>query len=78
MESLLGVYEKGLKGVLNLQLDEKHCPLCGKENHCMAGTKEQDQCWCMKEKVSKEVLELVPQEMKGKYCICQNCLRNGQ
>ena len=63
-----------LKGVPNLQLDKKHCPICGEENHCMAGTNEQYQCWCMKENIPKEVLELVPKELKGKYCICQNCI----
>ncbi|MGX9136025.1 cysteine-rich CWC family protein [Rummeliibacillus sp. JY-2-4R] len=65
--------QKTEKGLLNLQIDEKYCPICGEENHCMAGTSEQDHCWCKNVKISKEVLKLVPVEMKGKYCICQNC-----
>ncbi|WP_146553056.1 cysteine-rich CWC family protein [Rummeliibacillus sp. SL167] len=57
-----------------MQHDEKHCPLCGQENHCMAGTGEENHCWCMTAKIPKEILELVPQHLKGKHCICQNCV----
>jgi len=65
-----------LRGGRSLQLDENHCPLCGGENLCLAGTEQQNSCWCMKVKVSKEILEFVPKEIKGKYCICQNCIED--
>jgi hypothetical protein len=40
----------------------------------MAGTGEENHCWCMTAKIPKEILELVPQHLKGKHCICQNCV----
>lgn len=53
----------------------EYCPLCGGENKCMAGTLEQINCWCGKEiGFPKELLELVPQESRGKHCICKKCL----
>lgn len=57
-----------------MKLDEKHCPLCGGENRCMADSEEE--CWCTKENVPKGIIELVPEEAKDKYCICHNCIDN--
>lgn len=57
-----------------MQPKENYCPLCGGENYCLAGTEQQYSCWCMTAKVPKELLELVPHNMKGKLCICENCI----
>lgn len=55
-------------------LDEQICPLCGGNNYCKARTTEQSNCWCMITTIPKEILEAVPNESKGKQCICQNCI----
>lgn len=57
-----------------MQVDEKHCPLCGGDNHCQVEVNQQTSCWCMTAKVPKGVIEAVPVESKGKQCICQNCI----
>ncbi|MGE7625199.1 cysteine-rich CWC family protein [Viridibacillus sp. NPDC096237] len=53
----------------------KHCPVCGEENKCMAGGEEKNTCWCyMEEGFPKGIFDLVPQESKGKHCICKKCV----
>lgn len=55
-------------------INEQICPLCGGDNHCKAKTAEPFTCWCMATTVPNEILEAVPDESKGKQCICQNCM----
>ncbi|MFJ7737551.1 cysteine-rich CWC family protein [Lysinibacillus sp. NPDC097287] len=57
-----------------LQVDEKHCPLCGGDNHCKVGTDQQMACWCVTAKFPNGILGTVPVESQGKHCICQNCI----
>lgn len=52
--------------------DEKKCPLCGELNACQAGTL--NKCWCQNIKVPEALLEKVPEEKKGKVCICYSCI----
>ncbi|QIL82152.1 cysteine-rich CWC family protein [Diaphorobacter sp. HDW4A] len=56
--------------------DTSHCPLCGQANQCaiVAGLPPES-CWCMNEPVSNEALERIPQEQRGKACICPACAR---
>ena len=56
------------------KLTEKHCPLCGEENKCMAGIESQNTCWCYIENFPNGIFDLVPPESKGKQCICKNCV----
>lgn len=50
---------------------EKICPICGKTNNCQHG---QGGCWCDKVKFPKELLDMIPEESKGKACVCKSCL----
>jgi hypothetical protein len=52
------------------QKQEEICPLCGQNNNCQHGK----ECWCITIKVPKYVLDLVPEDKKGKACICKNCI----
>ncbi|MBW5446320.1 hypothetical protein GE107_09640 [Cohnella sp. CFH 77786] len=58
------------------RFDAKSCPLCGQDNGCgnEAGKPEGD-CWCTQATFPKEMLQLVPDDLRGKACICQSCLR---
>lgn len=47
------------------------CPFCKKDNKCQASQKE---CWCFTIKVPKDLIGLVPKELKGKSCICKDCI----
>ncbi|WP_424767166.1 cysteine-rich CWC family protein [Paenibacillus sp. sgz302251] len=51
------------------------CPICGEPNHCgVKDVKEQGvECWCFHEHFPKGLLALVPEEKRGKACICKTC-----
>lgn len=53
--------------------DQDCCPLCGESNRCASARGEAEECWCMNVKIPKEVLQRVPDQLKGKSCICQTC-----
>lgn len=51
------------------------CPLCGKENHCAtAAGSDPYRCWCMTTKVPEELLERIPKDIRGKACVCKECV----
>lgn len=50
---------------------EKICPLCGQNNNCQHG---QGWCWCDSVKIPKYILDMIPDDKKGKACICKSCL----
>jgi len=54
------------------ELCADRCPICGGPNDCgvAAGKSE---CWCANVKISVEALEKVPEEAKGKVCVCRKC-----
>ena len=52
---------------------EKMCPLCGKPNNCLKGNKN---CWCNYVMIPKELIEKIPEEERGKSCICKECVDN--
>lgn len=51
--------------------EEKICPLCGKANNCKDGSKD---CWCNYVIIPKELIDMVPEEKRGKACICKECV----
>lgn len=52
---------------------EKTCPLCGKPNNCKSGNLD---CWCNYVTFPKELIEQIPEENRGKACICKECVDN--
>jgi hypothetical protein len=51
------------------------CPLCGKPNQC-APARAGDfalACWCRSVVISQEVLERVPEALRGQACLCPAC-----
>lgn len=60
-----------------MSIKELHriCPLCGQDNNCQH---DHIKCWCTTAKFPKHVLEMVPDDKKGKACICKSCLEKFQ
>ncbi len=52
--------------------NEALCPLCHKENGCMAGGLER--CWCHDVTVPQALLDLVPEPLRNQACICRSCI----
>lgn len=58
-----------------MEANKRICPICGKENHC--GQEQglpEGACWCRHIEIPKELIALVPDDLKGKACICQDCI----
>ncbi|MGB3665482.1 MAG: cysteine-rich CWC family protein [Bermanella sp.] len=59
-------------------VDPLLCPLCQQKNHCgnLAAGDTEKTCWCKSLDIQfpAELLEKVPEDKKGKACICQLCL----
>ena len=56
-----------------MQINKKLCPFCKQENLCEAHIPNNN-CWCNTISVPKDLRELIPDELKMKACICQNCV----
>ena len=56
------------------KIDMHKCPLCGKNNDCMANSS--DRCWCHDVTVPQALLDLVPTDLSSKACICRSCIKN--
>ncbi len=56
------------------KIDEKICPICGKDNNCMAHRYEP--CWCNDVEIPQELLDMVPESKKRKACICLKCIQD--
>lgn len=52
--------------------DIRTCPICGEDNGC----KNSKECWCHSVIIPKALIEMVPEEKKGKACICKSCVEN--
>ena len=51
------------------------CPLCGRENNCSyAKGLFHEGCWCETTEVPMELRERIPEELRGKSCICKECV----
>ncbi|WP_308639521.1 cysteine-rich CWC family protein [Paenibacillus silvisoli] len=48
----------------------KVCPICHSRNDCEGS----HACWCAGELFPSGIFELVPVELRGKACICIDCL----
>jgi hypothetical protein len=60
-------------------LNATRCPLCGYDNRCAmeierATGQKPGPCWCVSQSFSAELLARLPDEARGKACICANCL----
>ncbi|HEX8588593.1 cysteine-rich CWC family protein [Pseudomonas sp.] len=51
------------------------CPVCGARNRCtLADPRTVDQaCWCFTAAINPEVLAALPEEVRGKACLCPRC-----
>jgi len=56
---------------VTLKKVEKICPICGKENNCQLDNKD---CWCKHIEIPKYILDMVPEDKRGKACICRSCI----
>lgn len=56
--------------VIKKYLEIRTCPLCGKDNGC---THNKD-CWCFSTTIPKGIFDLLPEDKKGKACICKSCV----
>ncbi|WP_415803358.1 cysteine-rich CWC family protein [Marinicrinis lubricantis] len=54
-----------------LSEDEKRCPLCLQLNDCRV---HQEDCWCFHTKVPVELRLRIPEDRRGKSCICKKCV----
>ena len=52
-------------------MDDKICPLCGQDNNCQSGNKD---CWCKTVEFPEGIFDLIPEEKRGKACICLSCV----
>nr|WP_274365317.1 MULTISPECIES: cysteine-rich CWC family protein [unclassified Paenibacillus] len=45
--------------------------MCNEGNDCNAGS---GNCWCFHIKVPMELRKQIPEELRGKACICRHCV----
>ncbi|WP_443088725.1 cysteine-rich CWC family protein [Vibrio sp. SCSIO 43137] len=53
-----------------MHFSEKICPICQRKNQCEASSG----CWCSRQKVPEQLINLLAKEQRGKSCICQQCV----
>jgi len=53
------------------------CALCGEPNECGVAA-GQSTCWCWSADVPASALDRVPEELRGKACICEKCAQAAQ
>lgn len=58
-----------------IRVEPNLCPLCNLDNRCGNLTDCGDDCWCTSPDISftNKLLNKVPDELKGKACICKAC-----
>lgn len=56
-------------------LPNDRCPLCGGPNRCApaAAGDFAVECWCTRVAISQEALDRVPEQWRGKACLCPAC-----
>ncbi|TNF59833.1 MAG: hypothetical protein EP306_10130 [Burkholderiales bacterium] len=55
------------------------CPLCGADNRCAMEIERQTgvpqgPCWCVNATFDQDLLARLPEEARGKACICSACV----
>lgn len=48
------------------------CYFCGQPNGCELG--EKTTCWCEQVHIPNTLLEKIPENERGKSCICRKCV----
>lgn len=60
-------------------VDSFLCPLCQQKNHCgnLGAVDTEKACWCNNPDIQfpTALLEKVPEDKKGKACICKRCAK---
>ena len=65
--------------MLDIECDEKICPLCGADNQCaMSADRPVESCWCASVHISAATLAAIPPEDVGRRCICPSCAARGE
>ncbi|QMV41188.1 cysteine-rich CWC family protein [Cohnella cholangitidis] len=56
-------------------INAARCPLCGEDNRCgnLAGLPH-GACWCSRIDFPRDILKRIPDERRGKACVCQSCV----
>jgi len=56
------------------------CPLCGGANDCQlcSPATYKGQCWCAHLEIPNDLLARVPENLRDRACICQNCVARFQ
>ncbi len=59
-------------------IDPTRCPLCGRDNRCAMEVErdtgvKQPPCWCTQVDFSRELLETLPPNARGRACLCRDC-----
>lgn len=51
------------------------CPLCGGDNACAmaSGDGGAGECWCFAARIPPETLARIPEEERGRRCVCARC-----
>ena len=50
------------------------CPICGKDNNCASiRNLDHSDCWCNSVKFQKDILEYIPEKLRGISCVCIAC-----
>ena len=62
-------------------IEPRVCPLCGQPNQCAmealrATGVKQPPCWCSQLKFDPELLERIPEHVRGKACVCASCAQS--
>jgi len=52
--------------------NEASCPFCKSLNLCKA--KNDKPCWCVNVEIPNQLIDLVPDHLQRKSCICQACI----
>jgi hypothetical protein len=57
-------------------LNPAACPLCGGPNACQlcSPATYKGQCWCARIEVPAELIARVPENLRNRACICENCV----
>ncbi|MBN1957373.1 MAG: cysteine-rich CWC family protein [Desulfuromonadales bacterium] len=59
---------------MNQAIDTTICPLCGQANGCLAA--DHQSCWCNDINIPQALIDLIPDHLKRKACICRPCIEH--